>query len=66
MEQKLDKRLAVSEKTWKELGKLKEAGETYNELLQEMIQSYNRMELAKKMQKVEELDEKELVALDEL
>lgn len=66
MEQKLDKRLAVSEETWKELGKLKEAGETYNELLQEMIQSYNRMELAEKMQKVEELDEKELVALDDL
>lgn len=66
MKQKLDKRLAVSEETWKELGKLKEAGETYNELLQEMIQSYNRMELAEKMQKVEEFDEKELVALDEL
>ena len=32
------KRITVKEKTWKELASLKEAGQTYDEVLQELIE----------------------------
>ena len=66
MAQKMTKRIPVSEETWKELGRMKEAGETYDELLNEMIQDHNRSVLLQKMEKIENMDEEELVPLDEL
>lgn len=60
-----DKRIPVSEETWKELGSMKEAGQTYEELLQEMVQAYNRKKLNEKMEKVESMDREELVKLDD-
>ena len=40
------KRIPVSEEIWKELGKMKEAGQTYDELLGDLLQAHNRRELA--------------------
>ncbi len=66
MTQKMKKRIPVSEDVWKKLGGIKGAGETYDELLKQMIQEHNKMKLMKKMEKVEETDREELVSLDEL
>jgi len=43
------KHIPVSEHTWKLLGKMKEAGETYDLLLQKLIQEANRNVLAEKI-----------------
>ena len=47
------KHIPVSEQTWKVLGKMKEAGETYDLLLQKLIQEANREALAEKFRKAE-------------
>lgn len=49
MAQTMNKRIPVSEERWKELGKMKEAGQTYDDLMRELIQARNRLELASKM-----------------
>jgi predicted CopG family antitoxin len=49
MTQLMSKRIPVSEERWKELGKMKEAGQTYDDLMRELIQARNRLELASKM-----------------
>lgn len=46
MAQLMIKRIPVSEDRWKELGRLKEAGQTYDELIGELVQAHNRRELA--------------------
>jgi len=46
MAQLMTKRIPVSEDRWKELGRLKEAGQTYDELIGELVQAHNRRELA--------------------
>ena len=46
MAQMMVKRIPVSEDRWKQLGHIKQAGQTYDELLGEMVQAYNRKELA--------------------
>ena len=43
------KHIPVSEQTWKVLGKMKEAGETYDLLLQKLIREANRESLAEKI-----------------
>jgi len=53
MAQIMTKRIPVSEEMWKSLGKMKEAGQTYDELLHKLMQSYNRRELASKMDAAE-------------
>ena len=42
----MNKRIPLSENRWKQLGKIKQAGQTYDELLGEMIKAYNKEELA--------------------
>jgi predicted CopG family antitoxin len=49
MVQIMTKRIPVSEEIWKRLGKMKEAGQTYDDLLFELMKSYNRKELSRKM-----------------
>ena len=44
----MNKRIPVSEERWKELGKIKEAGQTYDQLIGDLLQVYNRRELAQK------------------
>ncbi len=46
MAQLMTKRIPVSEDRWKQLGQLKGAGQTYDELLGDMVQAYNRRGLA--------------------
>jgi hypothetical protein len=46
MAQLMVKRIPVSEERWKELGHIKEAGQTYDDLLGELLQAHNRRELA--------------------
>ena len=53
MAQLMTKRIPVSEDLWKQLGKLKEAGQTYDDLMRELIRSHNRLMLAKKMDAAE-------------
>ena len=49
MAQLLTKRIPLSEERWKQLGRIKQAGQTYDDLMGDLIQARNRMELAKKM-----------------
>jgi len=46
MAQLMTKRIPVSEDRWKELGRIKEAGQTYDALIGELVQAHNRRELA--------------------
>lgn len=66
MASELEKRIPVSEETWQELGAMKAAGETYDDLLQEMIQEHNRKRLMEKMERVEEMDADDLMKLDDV
>jgi predicted CopG family antitoxin len=58
------KRIPVSEDRWKELGRMKEAGQTYDELLKELIQAHNRALLAEKIRASREMDDSELIPLE--
>lgn len=60
------KRIPVTEERWKELNELKGAGETYDDLLGELIQEHQRRQLAERAKEVREADTDELTALDEL
>ncbi|MFC7026865.1 hypothetical protein ACFQJ5_03525 [Halomicroarcula sp. GCM10025324] len=60
------KRIPVTEERWKELNELKEAGETYDDLLAELIQEHQRRRLAERTKEVREADSEELTSLDEL
>jgi predicted CopG family antitoxin len=60
------KRIPVSVEIWKRLGKEKEAGETYDDLISKLLQAYNRLKLMKKMKKVQEAQSEDLVDLDDL
>ncbi len=62
----MEKRIPVSKKRWEELGAMKQAGQTYDELLKELIQKANRAELAERMDEVREMDEQEMVSLEDL
>jgi len=61
-----NKRIPVTEERWKELNDLKKAGQTYDELVEELIQNYNRRQLAERAREVREADEEELTPIDEL
>jgi predicted CopG family antitoxin len=60
------KRIPVSVEIWKRLGKEKEAGETYDDLISKLLQAHNRLKLMKKMKQVEEAQSEDLVDLDDL
>ncbi len=60
------KRIPVTEERWKELNELKGAGETYDDLLEELIQEHQRRRLAERAKDVREADSDELTSLDEL
>jgi molybdopterin converting factor small subunit len=61
-----NKRIPVTEERWQELNDLKSAGETYDELLQQLVQNYQRRQLADRAREVREADTEELTPLDEL
>ncbi|MFT4343808.1 MAG: hypothetical protein ACMXYE_03600 [Candidatus Woesearchaeota archaeon] len=50
----MTKRIPVSDVRWKELGNIKQAGQTYDELLADMIVTYNRNSLRESVIKAKE------------
>ncbi|MFQ3476086.1 MULTISPECIES: hypothetical protein [Halonotius] len=60
-----DKRIPVTEETRKELHELKEPGETYDELLQDLAQHRRRQELEQRFQALEDQDRAELTELSD-
>jgi predicted CopG family antitoxin len=63
---KASKRIPVTKDRWEELNDLKSAGQTYDELLKELIQERNRRQLAEDVRSVREAEADELTSLDEL
>jgi predicted CopG family antitoxin len=61
-----EKRIPVTEERWKALSDLKEAGQTYDELLAELIQEHNRRQLAERAREVRAADSEELTHLDDV
>lgn len=61
-----NKRIPVTEERWQELSDLKQAGQTYDDLLEELIQEHERRQLADRAREVREADTEELTSLDEL
>jgi predicted CopG family antitoxin len=61
-----NKRIPVTEERWTELNDLKEAGQTYDDLLEELIREHRRRQLADHARTVREADSEELTPLDEL
>jgi len=60
-----DKRIPVTEETREQLHDLKDPGQTYDELLQELAQQRRRQELEERFQELEEADSDELTPLDD-
>ena len=48
------KRIPVTETVWTELSELKRAGQTYSQLLEEMIEDKKKARLFRDMEKIEE------------
>lgn len=59
-----DKRIPVTEETRKELHELKEPGQTYDDLLQELAEQRRRQNLEQRFQELETADHDELTPLD--
>lgn len=61
-----NKRIPVTEERWRELNELKDAGETYDDLIAELIREHQRHQLAERTRTVRGVDSEELTPLDEL
>ncbi len=48
------KRIPVTERMWQELGRLKKAGQSYDELLAELVEEHKKTRLFKEMRLIEE------------
>jgi len=57
-----DKRIPVSEERWRELGEMKDAGQTYDELLQDLIEAHKQRRLAEMVR--EKREDGEFVEVD--
>lgn len=60
------KRLPVSEKIWKELGAMKGAGQTYDDLLEDMIERVKKARLEEDVKMWESTPDSEYVSLSEI
>lgn len=59
-----DKRIAVTEDTWKRLGDLKSAGQTYDDVIDALIEEHEKVELFDRIN--ESRENSEFVPLDEV
>lgn len=59
-----DKRIPVTEETRKELHDLKEPGQTYDDLLQDLAQQRRRQDLERRFRDLEDADRDELTPLE--
>lgn len=57
------KRIPVKEDTWRELGRMKESGQTWDDLLEEMTERMKHQKFVADMNQIR--DEQEFVPLDE-
>ncbi|CCQ37664.1 uncharacterized protein Nmlp_3540 [Natronomonas moolapensis 8.8.11] len=60
-----DKRIPVTEETRKELHELKEPGQTYDDLLQELARQRRRQDLEQRFRTLEETPRDELTSLSD-
>ena len=60
------KRIPVTEERWRELNDAKAAGQTYDELLEELLRAHRQRQLIERARAVREADSEELTPLDEL
>ena len=51
------KRIPVTENIWQELSKIKKAGQTYDELLEELVEEHKKTLLFNEMRQIEEKGE---------
>ncbi|OPY38413.1 MAG: hypothetical protein A4E35_00836 [Methanoregula sp. PtaU1.Bin051] len=58
------KRIPVAERVWKDLAEMRSAGQTYTELLSDMIEERKKLRLARDMKRIE--DEGTFVPLSEI
>lgn len=61
-----EKRIPVREDTQEELYRMKGPGQTYDELLTELVRERNRKELKQRFRELEEADEDELTPLEDV
>ncbi|QLH76552.1 hypothetical protein HZS55_04195 [Halosimplex rubrum] len=61
-----DKRIPVTEAQWAQLNELKQAGETYDEVLRELIREHHRRDLSERTREVRNVDRDELTPLSEV
>ena len=54
---KAEKRIPVTEERWHELNELKDAGQTYDELLAELIEQERKAKLFRDMEEIREQEE---------
>jgi predicted CopG family antitoxin len=60
------KRISVSETVWKMLGEMKEAGQTYDDLLEDMIERVKKAHLEEDVKAWESCPDSEYVPLSEI
>lgn len=60
---KADKRIPVTEERWRELHELKEPGQTYDDLLSELVEEHKKARLFRDMERIRQ--ENDFVSLDE-
>ena len=60
----LTKRIPVTETTWKELSEMRSAGQTYNELLKDMIELKKKRRLLDDIQR--SIEEDDFVPISEI
>ena len=59
-----EKQIRVSEEMRDELHGMKEVGDSYDDVLRNLVQEHNRRELADRMAETERMDADDLVALE--
>lgn len=60
-----DKRIPVTEERWKELNDLKEPGQSYDELLEVLVEEHKKAKLMKHIEELRE-EQEEFTPLDEV
>lgn len=60
-----DKRIPVTEERWKELNDLKGPGQTYDELIEELVEEHRKAQLMRHINELRE-EQEEFVSLDEV
>lgn len=60
-----DKRIPVTERRWRELSDLKAPGQTYDELIEELVEEHKKLRLWRHINELRE-EQEEFVPLDEV